>query len=101
MVHTVDSFRAMVDDPYLFGKISANHSLGDIYAMGGEPQTALAIATLPYGLEAKVEDTLRQMMTGAMEVLAEANTALVGGHTSEGAELSLGFSDPAGWAGTL
>ena len=92
VVHTVDSFRAMVDDPYLFGKISANHSLGDIYAMGGEPQTALAIATLPYGLEEKVEDTLRQMMTGAMEILADANTALVGGHTSEGAELSLGFS---------
>ena len=35
VVHTVDSFRAMIDDPYLFGKISANHSFGDIYAMGG------------------------------------------------------------------
>lgn len=92
MVHSVDSFRAIVDDPYLFGRIAANHSLGDIYAMGADPQTALAIATVPYGLEEKVEDVLSQMLTGAMEVLQESNTSLVGGHTSEGAELSLGFS---------
>ncbi len=92
VVHTVDSFRAMIDDPYTFGQISANHSLGDIFAMGGDPTTALAIATLPYGIEAKVEDDLTQMMSGAMLVLKDANCALVGGHTSEGAELSLGFA---------
>ena len=92
VVHTVDSFRAMIDDPWLFGRIAANHSLGDIYAMGGEPQTALAIATVPYGIETQVEDTLRQMMTGATEVLRKAGAALVGGHTGEGAELALGFA---------
>jgi selenide,water dikinase len=91
-LQTVDYFRAIVDDPYTLGKIAANHSLGDVYAMGGEPQTALAIATVPYGPEAKVEADLSAMMAGANEVLREAGCALVGGHTSEGAELALGFA---------
>jgi selenide,water dikinase len=91
-LQTVDYFRAIVDDPYVLGKIAANHSLGDVYAMGGEPQSALAIATVPYGLEAKVEADLSAMMRGANEVLREAGCALVGGHTSEGAELALGFA---------
>jgi selenide,water dikinase len=92
MLHTVDYFRAFIDDPYIFGKVAANHSLSDIFAMGAEAQSALAIATVPYGIEAKVEDTVYQMMSGAIEVLNEAGTALVGGHTSEGAELALGFA---------
>jgi selenide,water dikinase len=91
-LQTVDYFRAIVDDPYMLGKIAANHSLGDVYAMGGEPQTALAIATVPYGLETKVEADLSDMMTGANEALREVGCALVGGHTSEGAELALGFA---------
>jgi selenide, water dikinase len=91
-LQTVDYFRAIVDDPYMLGKIAANHSLGDVYAMGGEPQSALAIATVPYGMEAKVEADLSAMMAGANEVLREAGCALVGGHTSEGAELALGFA---------
>ncbi|HIF10462.1 MAG TPA: selenide, water dikinase SelD [Sneathiellales bacterium] len=92
MVHSVDGFRAFVDDPYLFGKITANHCLGDIYAMGAEPQTALALATLPFGIDNKVRDDLVQMLSGALEVLGKAGASLVGGHTAEGSELALGFA---------
>jgi selenide, water dikinase len=92
MVHTIDFFRSLINDPFIFGRVATNHCLSDIFAMGATPQSALAIVTLPYSLPQKVEETLYQILSGAIEVLKESQTPLIGGHTTEGAELAFGLS---------
>ncbi len=92
MVHTVDYFPSLINDPFIFGQIATNHCLSDIFAMGATPQTALAIVTVPYGIEEKVAETLYQLLSGANKVLQQSKTSLVGGHTIEGKELSFGLS---------
>ena len=89
---TVDLFRSFIEDPYLFGEIAANHALNDVFAMGGTPRHALAIAVVPYGPIDKTEETLFQLLAGARACLDRENAALVGGHSAEGAEVALGFS---------
>jgi len=92
VVHTVDFFRSFVSDPFVFGRVAANHALSDCDAMGAAPATALALCVVPYGGGRQVEDALAQMMAGARVALDAAGCQLVGGHTCEGAELGLGLA---------
>ena len=91
MLLTIDGFRALVSDPYLFGRITAHHSLNDIFAMGATPKIALCLATVPYMAERLMEEDLYQLLSGINDVLSEHGVSLVGGHTAEGMETSLGL----------
>ncbi len=91
-VQTVDYFRSFLADPYLFGRIATLNAASDLYAMNAQPHTALAIATLPYARTPIQEAQLAELMTGANESLNELGITLAGGHTTEGADLALGFS---------
>ncbi len=92
LIQTVDQFRAFIDDPYLFARIAANHCLGDVFAMGAQPHSALASVMLPYGSEDKTAEDLYQLLAGATEVLADAGAVLAGGHTGEAAEMAFGLT---------
>jgi selenide,water dikinase len=92
LVQSVDHFRAFLDDPFVFGQIAAAHALSDLYAMGAEPWTALAIAAVPYASSQKMRAELSAMLQGATEILRADGCALVGGHSAEASETALGFS---------
>lgn len=90
LVQTVDFFTPIVDDPYLYGQIAAANSVSDVYAMGGRPITALAIAGFPQdGLHT---DDIAQIFRGGFDKLREAGVALLGGHTVQDREIKFGYS---------
>ncbi|PWR00808.1 selenide, water dikinase SelD [Meridianimarinicoccus roseus] len=91
-VLTTDHLRAVVEDPALMARIAAVHALGDIWAMGAQPQAALATIILPRMTAPMQAATLREITQAAQDVLAQAGAVLAGGHTTQGADLTLGFT---------
>ena len=97
LVQTVDFFTPIVDDPYVYGQIAAANALSDVYAMGGRPLTALAIAGFPNDAEREI---LRSIFAGGLDKLREAEVVLLGGHTVQDTEIKFGYAvtgdvDPA------
>lgn len=91
-VMTTDHLRAFTEDFALMARIAAVHALGDIWAMGAAPQVALAQITLPRLSERLQAETLREIMAAAGAVFRAAGADIVGGHTSVGTELTIGFT---------
>jgi selenide,water dikinase len=87
---TVDFFTPIVDDPYDFGRIAATNALSDIYAMGGEPLTALNLVA--YSLEELGRDVLREILRGGQDAAAGAGVAVVGGHSIDDREPKYGMA---------
>ena len=90
LVQTVDFFAPIVDDPYLFGQVAAANALSDVYAMGGEPLTALNIVGWPSG-KLPIE-VLGDILRGAQDKVHEAGAVTVGGHTIIDDEVKFGLS---------
>ncbi len=91
-VISTDHLRAAIEDPAMMARIAAVHALGDIWAMGAKPQVALAFIILPQMSAALQARTLAEITEAATDVLEAAGTQLVGGHTTMGAELTIGFT---------
>lgn len=90
LVQTVDFFTPIVDDPFTYGQIAGANALSDVYAMGGQPVTALAIAAMPdKGLD---HETIREIFLGGFDKLREAGVALLGGHTVRDPEVKFGYA---------
>jgi selenide,water dikinase len=89
LVQTVDFFTPIVDDPFVYGQIAAANALSDVYAMGGRPLTALAIAAFPAEADLAL---LKAIFAGGLSKLREAETALLGGHTVRDSEVKFGYA---------
>jgi selenide, water dikinase len=90
LIQTVDFFAPIVDDPYTFGQVAAANALSDVFAMGGEPLTALAIVGFPVGkLPLSV---LTEILRGGQDKVHEAGAVLIGGHSIIDEELKFGLS---------
>ena len=93
LIQTIDYFREMISDPYIFGKVVAVHALSDIHAMGVRAQSALVLAVVPFAADDNItESTLVHLLSGVSDVLQDEDTVLVGGHTCEGIDLACGLS---------
>ena len=88
MIHTVDFFPPVVDDPYMYGQIAAANALSDVYAMGGVPKLALNVVAFPNCLGPEV---LEQILRGGADKVMEAGAALAGGHTINDKEPKYGL----------
>ena len=91
-VIATDHLRAFVEDPWLFSRIAAIHALGDVWSMGAKPQAALVSIVLPRMSERMLAETQREIMGAAEEVLSAEGASVVGGHTSQGAEMLIGLT---------
>jgi selenide,water dikinase len=90
IVNTVDFFTPIVDDPYIFGQIAAANSLSDVYAMGGEPKTAMNIVCFPQG---KMDiSILGEILTGGADKVKESGAVIVGGHSIIDEEIKYGMA---------
>ncbi len=90
LVQTVDFFTPIVDDPYIYGQIAAANSLSDVYAMGGRPVTALAIAGFP---ESGIDhEDVAAIFKGGYDKLRESGAVLLGGHTVKDKEIKFGYA---------
>ncbi len=92
LVQTVDFLPAFLDDPFLAGQITALHCLSDILAMGAQPRNVQIIAVVSYGNELSTEESLFQLLSGAVKTLNAHQTDLIGGHTLEGQQFALGMT---------
>jgi selenide,water dikinase len=92
IVATADFFAAFLDDPYLVGRVAALNAASDLFAMGSRPLAALALATIPVGPPREQEALLYELLAGGLAELKRMGAVLVGGHTIEGPQTTIGYT---------